>query len=47
MCGCQLFRQIEQIDIPSWEHPIHLDGKTNSARLFIGRFSIAGYSSKS
>ena len=31
MCGCQLLRQIEQIEIPSCEQPIHLDGKITSA----------------
>jgi hypothetical protein len=39
MCGCQLLRHKEQIEIPSWEQPIHLDGKINSASEFMAQFS--------
>jgi hypothetical protein len=41
MWGCQFLRQTEQIDIPSWEQPIHLDGKIKSAKFFTALFSSA------
>jgi hypothetical protein len=41
MWGCQFLRQVEHIEIPSCEQPIHLEGNINSARLFIAQFSSA------
>jgi len=39
MCGCQLERQTEQIDIPNCEQLIHRDGKINSESDLIAKFS--------